>query len=228
MSKIRFLPVLILVMILFFGVKAYDFAIGVEKAFALNDQEPVAEMENPTARDLSDIVSGSGDQHDEEPAGTDENASSEESIDEDDDAYVAGWSRSEVQLLQELSERREILEQRAGEMDMREKLLEATENRIDQKIASLKKIEAQIQELLKIHDEREQAQLESLVKTYTAMKPKDAARIFDSLDMDILINIIEKMNEKKVAPILANMSSQTAKELTVELATRKQLPDIEG
>ena len=225
MSKFRFLPVLILVMVLFFGVKAYDFAIGVEQVFAQNNQSPVAEMENPTARDLSGIVSGAGDKPADNSA-TEE--ASEEMAAEDDDAFVAGWSRSEVQLLQELAERREVLEQRASEMDIREKLLEATENRIDQKIASLKKIEAQIQALLKTHDEREQAQLESLVKTYTAMKPKDAARIFDALDMDILINIIEKMNEKKVAPILAKMSPQTAKELTVELATRRQLPDIEG
>ncbi|WP_181163010.1 MotE family protein [Emcibacter nanhaiensis] len=225
MSKIRFLPVLILVMVLFFGVKAYDFAIGVEQVFAQGNQEPVAEMENPAARDLSDIVSGAGDKPDEN---TESGDASEDSGAETDDSYVAGWSRSEVQLLQELADRREVLEQRAKEMDIREKLLEATENRIDQKIASLKKIEAQIQALLKTHDEREQAQLDSLVKTYTAMKPKDAARIFDNLDMDILINIIEKMNEKKVAPILAKMSPQTAKELTVELATRRQLPDIEG
>ncbi|WP_417317904.1 MotE family protein [Emcibacter sp.] len=225
MGKIRFLPVLILVMVLFFGFRAYDFAVGVEQVFAANAGEPVPEMENPTARDLSDVVSAAGDKAEgqADPAGeaTDTHM-------DDDEGFVAGWSRSEVQLLQELSERREVLEGRAKEMDIREKLLEATENRIDQKIASLKKIEAQIQGLLKAHDEREQAQLESLVKTYTAMKPKDAARIFDSLDMDILINIIENMNEKKVAPILAKMSSQTAKELTVELATRRQMPDIEG
>ncbi len=113
-------------------------------------------------------------------------------------------------------------------MDVREKLLNATENDIDEKIDTLRNIETQIRELVEAHDEQERLQIESLVQTYSAMKPKDAAGIFNSMDMDILISIIEKMTPRKAAEILANMNISSANQITVELATRKKLPNIEG
>jgi len=69
--------------------------------------------------------------------------------------------------------------------------------------------------------------MESLVKIYEKMKPKDAARIFNNLEMDILIDVASNIKESKMAPILASMSSDRANKLTVELATRRQLPGTE-
>ncbi len=60
------------------------------------------------------------------------------------------------------------------------------------------------------------------------MKPKDAASIFNSLDMKVLLDIAGLMKESKLAIILGNMNGARAKELTIELATRKQLPDVKG
>ena len=60
------------------------------------------------------------------------------------------------------------------------------------------------------------------------MKAKDAAQIFDSLEEDVLIAIVENMKEKKMGAILAKMNINKAKKLTVKLATRDKLPKIEG
>jgi flagellar motility protein MotE (MotC chaperone) len=57
------------------------------------------------------------------------------------------------------------------------------------------------------------------------MKPADAARIFDTLDMDVLIEVMGQMKEAKSAPVLAAMSSERAKAVTVLLAQQKKLPD---
>ena len=137
------------------------------------------------------------------------------------------FSKSELELLQNLAARRDELESRARELEMRENLLQATERRIDEKIVELKRIEEKIQALLDRHDEREDAQLRSLVKIYENMKPKDAARIFNELEMDILLSVAERMREAKAAPVLAKMNPAKAKALTVELATRRKLPDFE-
>ena len=56
------------------------------------------------------------------------------------------------------------------------------------------------------------------------MKPKDAARIFEELDMEVLLEVIERMKERKTAPILAQMNPQRAKTVTLELAQRRELP----
>lgn len=136
-------------------------------------------------------------------------------------------TRSEIDLLQDLSNRRQELDARSQQLDTRERLLMATEKRIDRKIERLKGLEADIREMLRVHDAEEEAQLESLVKVYEAMKPKDAARIMDKLDMKVLISVVERMKERKIAPLLAEMNPETAKALTMELATRRQLPGLD-
>ena len=138
------------------------------------------------------------------------------------------FTPAEVEVLQSLAGRREALQARAVELEMRENLLSATEKRIEQKIAELKKFEATIKAKLKQYDEQEEAKMKSLVKIYENMKPKDAARILEELDMDILLEVAERMREAKMAPILALMNSNKAKAITVELAMRSQLPASGG
>ena len=130
----------------------------------------------------------------------------------------------ELGLLQALSQRREELEQRAREVDEREVLLKAAEQRIEQKIRELENLQASIEALLVKHDEQTEAQISSLVKIYESMKPKQAARIFEELDMEVLLEVIERMKERKSAPILAQMNPQRAKTVTLELAQRRELP----
>ena len=138
------------------------------------------------------------------------------------------FTPAEVEVLQSLSERREALQARAGELEMRENLLGATEKRIEEKIAELTKLEATVEAKLKRYDEQEEAKMKSLVKIYENMKPKDAARILEELDMGILLEVAERMREAKMAPILALMNSNKAKTITVELAMRRQLPAAGG
>jgi len=130
----------------------------------------------------------------------------------------------ELVLLQSLSQRREELEQRAREIDEREVLLKAAEQRIEQRIGELERLQQSIEALLVQHDEQTEAQMQSLVKIYESMKPKDAARIFEGLDLDVLLAVIERMKERKTAPILAQMDPERAKTVTLELAQRRELP----
>ena len=133
-------------------------------------------------------------------------------------------SDEELELLQRLVERREALQKRADNLDQREALLAATEARISDKMNELKALQALIESLLVQHDEQEEARLGSLVKIYEAMKPKDAARIFEELDMVVLLEVIGRMKERKSAPILAKMNPNRAKAVTLELAQRRELP----
>lgn len=130
----------------------------------------------------------------------------------------------ELVLLQSLSQRREELEQRARDIDEREVLLKAAEQRIEQRIDELGRLQGSIEALLVEYDEQTEAQIQSLVKIYESMKPKDAARIFEELDMDVLLDVVGRMKERKTAPILAKMNPERAKTVTLELAQRRELP----
>lgn len=131
---------------------------------------------------------------------------------------------SELDVLQKLSDRRTQLDKRQHEVETRERLLQATEKRIDAKIAELKGIQKTVDDLLKKHDKQKEEQLRSVVKIYENMKPKDAARIFEQLDMSILLDVVERMREAKVAPVLANMTPAKAKAVTAAMAQRRALP----
>ena len=56
--------------------------------------------------------------------------------------------------------------------------------------------------------------------------PKDAARIFDTLDIDILVDVMANMSERKMSPILAAMNPERARTVTIMLAQQKQLPEL--
>lgn len=129
----------------------------------------------------------------------------------------------ELDLLQKLSARREELDAWAANLQIKEAALDATEKRIDDKIAQVEAMKKAVSEALAEYNKIEDAQVSSLVKIYENMKPADAARIFDELERPILLLIVDKMSEKKAAPILAAMDPKRAKVLTVDLADQRRL-----
>lgn len=134
------------------------------------------------------------------------------------------YTDEEVEVLQQLAKRREELELKSRQMDEREAMVVAAEQRMEQKMAELKALQSTVEDLLKKRTEAEEQRLQSLVKVYQNMKPKDAAQVFEELDMDVLLEVVSRMNERKLAPILALVSPTKAKEMTYELAQQKTLP----
>ena len=134
------------------------------------------------------------------------------------------YTQAEVDLLQKLAERREEIEARAREIDVRENLLKAAEARIDTKVESLKDLQRTIEDKLVQYDKEQEEKLNNLVKLYENMKPKDAGRIFEELEMDVLLEVAEKMNNRRLAPILAKMAPQKARDATEELFRLRSLP----
>ena len=55
---------------------------------------------------------------------------------------------------------------------------------------------------------------------YENMKAKDAAKIFDRLDLRILVEVVNAMNPRRMSDILGLMTPEAAERLTVEIANR--------
>ena len=136
------------------------------------------------------------------------------------------FSPQEVQLLQSLAQRRNELDKRASDLDQREALLQAAEQRIDDKIAKLGAMQKVIDDAFKKQDQQDDTKLKSLVKIYEAMKPKDAAHIFEQLELPVVLEVLEKMKEQKTAPILASMDPAKAQAVTAALAERHASPEL--
>jgi flagellar motility protein MotE (MotC chaperone) len=137
-------------------------------------------------------------------------------------------SASEIEVLSSLTKRREDLDKRQAELDMREKLLMATEQRLDQKLAEIKSIQGEVQAAVGTLNDKQTKEIASLVKVYENMKPKDAAAIMQDLDRSILLEVCSRIKEAKMAPILAAMEPSKAREITVLLAKRNEVPGQNG
>ncbi|MGE0109186.1 MAG: MotE family protein [Bdellovibrionales bacterium] len=130
----------------------------------------------------------------------------------------------ETKLYKQLAGRRDQLEERAKQLDAREAIVAVAERRIDQKMEEMRVLQKQLKSLLGQASSEQTAQLENLVKIYETMKPKEAARIFENLDMKILLHVVQRMKPKSTAAILASMDPLKAKAITVALTKRDQLP----
>ena len=142
------------------------------------------------------------------------------------EALAATDDSAEMDVLKQLAERRAQLDKRAHDLDTREALLKVAEQRVDQNIKEMETLRIQLQGMVNQISGSQQAQLDNLVKIYETMKPQDAAKIFESLDMPILLGVIQRMKPKSTAPIMAAMAPDKAKELTVALTKQDQLPQV--
>ncbi len=134
-------------------------------------------------------------------------------------------SEGEMEVLKQLSNRRSLLDQREQELIQKTAILQAAELRVEQKVKDMEKLRSQIKAMLGQLSEEQQTQIDNLVKMYELMKPKEAARIMQTLDMDVLLRVLRQMKPAKSAPILAEMDALKAKEITMSLAAQHELPD---
>ena len=146
-------------------------------------------------------------------------------------------SPSERAILERLQTRRQELEQRAREVEIRESLLKAAEKRIDARAEEAKATEARLVGVSGQKAEQDAARFKGIITMYEGMKPKDAAKVFDRLEMSVLFEIASQIAPRKMSDILGLMSAEAAERLTVEMARRAgpdqsasaaDLPKIEG
>jgi flagellar motility protein MotE (MotC chaperone) len=146
-------------------------------------------------------------------------------------------SASERAILERLQSRRQELEARAREIEIRESLLKAAEKRVESRVEELKAVESRINTATEHKAENDASRFKGIITMYEAMKPKDAAKVFDRLEMSVLIEIASQIAPRKMSDILGLMSTEAAERLTVELARRAgsdksasaaDLPKIEG
>jgi flagellar motility protein MotE (MotC chaperone) len=227
LEKIRILPILIISASLLFGLKIEDIwrnagNFDFTPAIAQTENPPLAEKQTTENKVAPDKAGNQKLAAKQPEAATTPMTANTKPID------VNNLTPSELQLLQSLAKRRDEINSKSEEMGMREAILNATEKRIDGKIIELKTLEKRVQKLIAVHDEEADKRMKSLVKVYESMKPKDAARIFERLEMDILIDVTVRMKEVKMAAVLAKMESEKARELTVRLANLRKFPENGG
>jgi len=131
----------------------------------------------------------------------------------------------EERVIYRLRERSIELDRRESELETREALMLAMEQRVDTKIGELNELRAQIESLAGDLTERESEDMNVIVSWYAAMDAADAATRISSLDLETQLQIASRMSQRTFGGILAEMTPLAAASLTERMATRSNLPD---
>lgn len=212
-NRLRLLPTVILCASLLLTLKLADIASG-GGGHAIS----VAQASSPEAAP-DEATAAEGETSPDDLAGTVQTIVPPSA----DEGIASRLSQSEATVLESLSARREELDRRGKALDTREQLLTAAEKRVEERIAELKEIEARINDRLGAQDAENEARLAGVVAMYESMKAKDAARIFERLDMGVMIEVAKRMQPRKLSAVLAEMDPVAAQDLTVELAIGENL-----
>ena len=142
--------------------------------------------------------------------------------DQKTDAAPASISDEERSLLLDLRHRREQLDEKSRLLDQRAAQITAADEKLNARVQQLTALQSQLEALESARQQRQTANWGGLVKTYEAMKPRDAAAIFDSLDMQVLLQVLDRMQERRAAAVLAAMQTDRAR-LATQLLSEMRL-----
>lgn len=173
------------------------------------------------AKPQTDLTAREGEPDFAKPAKTDE-----------DLVDLTNFSKSEIELLQSLRERRAMLDEKTQALEERERTLLALEATLETKIKTMEGIKGDIETIYKnieakvaeLHQGQDK-QIASLIRIYEKMKPDSAASIMNNLDLTILLDVVRGMQENKLAPILAKMDVKKATFVTAALAEKTPVPE---
>ena len=136
-------------------------------------------------------------------------------------------SDAERALLLDLRHRRAELDARAKELDQRNAVMQAANAKLTARVEQLGALQARLEALDTDRRAHDDANWTGLVHVYETMKPREAAQIFDALDMQVLLAVLDRMQPRRAAPVLAAMQPDRARlatQMLAEMRTRTITP----
>jgi flagellar motility protein MotE (MotC chaperone) len=129
-------------------------------------------------------------------------------------ATASATSRTEIEddsdYIYKLSERKRVLDQREEELNKKAAAIDAQKITIEKKLVELEEYRAKISNMLQERIKSDDGKIETLVQLYTNMKPAQTAKIFETMDEDLVIDILSRMKKKSAAEILNLIKTEKA------------------
>ena len=135
---------------------------------------------------------------------------------------ASGTIRAEVEddsdYIYKLTERKRVLDQREEELNKKAAEIEAQKLVIEKKLTELEEYRVKISTMLQDRIKADDSKVETLVQVYTNMKPGQAAKIFETMDEDLVIDILSRMKKKSAAEILNLIKTEKAQAFAEKFA----------
>lgn len=132
-----------------------------------------------------------------------------------------GWTPEETSFFNKLSERKRELDMREAELAKLDEELQKQRVELDEKLKQLEATRKEIAQTLRSRVDNDTEKVNKLVDVYSGMKPQQAAKVIETVDEDLAIQILDRMKKKSAAEILNVMDAKKAQRLSEMLAGYK-------
>lgn len=117
-------------------------------------------------------------------------------------------SKAEADLVKDILARRSDVDNEEKDLSEQKHVLNAAQTALDEKMHDLDASMAILAQKQAAHREAMLADTDRLVKIYEDMPPKEAAAVFNIMDIHVLVAIANQMNPRKISAIMGSMTPE--------------------
>lgn len=148
--------------------------------------------------------------------------SKDEKAEADKQTVKKEFTQDEINHLSKLNERKKDLDAREQELVKMEAEIQAQKVELEKKLVELEQTRKSISQVLEERVQADDKKIDTLVQVYSNMKPQQAAKIFETLDEDLAVEILGKMKKKNAAEIMNLLKSEKAQVFSERYAGYKR------
>ena len=128
------------------------------------------------------------------------------------------------ELLMAINNERDLLNVQKATLDERRASVSLAEEKLKQETVRLSSLKKALEGLLMRVEQAKSDDLKRLVSIYSGMKPKEAASIMNTLDMEVTVMVLGQMKERDAAPIFAKLNIVRSQAISKIILERSKLP----
>lgn len=165
-----------------------------------------------TAADVAEKSAATKDQKTENTASTSSNVDTAKS------PTSMTFTPEEMALFKNLDERRRLLDLREAELKKMEEELHKQREDLEKRLAQVEDVRRSIANQLEEKVNVDKERVDQLVQFYSSMKPQQAAKVIETLNEDLAVEVLLKMKKKSAAEIMNLIDAQKAQRLSEKFA----------
>jgi len=130
-----------------------------------------------------------------------------------------------------INEERDLLNIQIASLEERRASVSLAEEKLKKDTARLSNLKKDLEDLFFRAQKAKSDDLKRLVEIYRSMKPKEAAAIMNSLDIEVAVMVLGQMKERDAAPIFAKLKVVRSQAISKIILERSKLPgdqDLNG
>lgn len=124
--------------------------------------------------------------------------------------------------LSKLNDREKELDAKEQELTRQEGELAKMKEELEQRLKELDGMRAKISEMLQDRVKADESKVETLVQMYSNMKAPQAAKVFETMDEDLAVEILGRMKKKNAADIMNLLKPEKAQTFSEKYAGYKR------